>query len=80
MPEHAENVGIILSKQLDEGGFREGSVFIWGQWTSRSDIKLEGFGWIFKLVFWCLRYLMSNSCMDLVCLSTTPCVTLGTNS
>ena len=24
--------------------------------------------------------LIVNSCMDLVCLSTTPCVTLGTNS
>ena len=47
---------IYLSKQLDEKSFSDGASFIWRQWTSRPHIQVSGFGWIFKLFLWCLRY------------------------
>ena len=50
------NVELFLSQQLDRKGFFEGFVFIWGQYISRPYIQVNGFGWIFKLVLWCLRY------------------------
>ena len=51
-----KNAVLLLSQQLDRKGFCEGFAYIWGQWTSRPYIKVNGFGWIFKLVLWCLRY------------------------
>ena len=42
-------------------------------------IKLQSFK-NSPLSFRIQLHLIVNSCMDLVCLSTTPCVTLGTNS
>ena len=50
-----KNSGLFLSDKLDKKGFCEGFAYIWGQWTTRSDIGLSGFGWIFKLFLWCLR-------------------------
>ena len=56
---HGENTekndARLLSQQLDETGLWEGFVYIWGQWTSRPYIGVNGFGWMFKLVLWCLR-------------------------
>ena len=51
-----KNAGLFLSKKLDGEGFCEGFAYILRQWTSRSDIGLSGYGWIFKLALWCLRY------------------------
>ena len=51
-----KNVGLFLSKTLDKKVFCEGFVYVRGQWTSRSDIGVNGYGWIFKLVLWCFRY------------------------
>ena len=49
------NVRLLLSQELDKKGFREGFVHIWGQWTSRPYIEVNGFGLIFKFLLWCLR-------------------------
>ena len=50
-----KNIAILLSQKLDKKGFSEGFSYIWGQWTSRPYIKVNGLGWMFKLVLWCLR-------------------------
>ena len=50
-----KNEGLSLSNKLDKKGFCEGFDYILGQWTGRSDFGLNGYGWIFKLVLWCLR-------------------------
>ena len=47
--------GLFLSNKLDKEGFCEGFDFILGQWTGKPYIRVNGFGWIFKLVIWCLR-------------------------
>ena len=52
--ETEKNVGLFLSEQLDKKGFYEGFVYIRGQWY---DIVKENFGWLFKFVLWCIRYL-----------------------
>ena len=44
-----------LSEQLARKGLCEGFVLIWGQWTSRPHITLQGLGWMFKFFLWCLR-------------------------
>ena len=53
--ETEKNVALFLSRQLDSKEFVEAFSYIWGQWTSRPHIGVTGFGWIFKLVLWCLR-------------------------
>ena len=47
---------LILCKHLDPIGFFKGFGYIWRQWTSRSDIGVNGYSWIFKLGLWCLTY------------------------
>ena len=53
----SKDVVSLLSNQLDRKGFCEGIVFLWAHWTSRPYIMVESFGWIFKSVLCCLRYL-----------------------
>ena len=50
-----KNAGLFLSDKLDKEGFCEGFDFILGQWTGRPYIGVNGYGWMFKLVLWCLR-------------------------
>ena len=54
--ETEKNIVLLLSQQLDGKGLWEGFAYIWGQWTSRPYNKVNGYGWMFKLVLWCLRY------------------------
>ena len=49
------NDGLFPSNKLDKEGFCERFDYILVQWTGRSDFGLNGYGWIFKLVLWCLR-------------------------
>ena len=49
------NDGLFPSNKLDKEGFCERFDYILVQWIGRSDFGLNGYGWIFKLVLWCLR-------------------------
>ena len=49
------NVRLFLHEQLRSLTFFESFAYIWEQWTSRPHVKVEGYGWIFKLLLWCLR-------------------------
>ena len=53
--ETEKNVALLLGHQLNGKGFFEGFAYIWGLWTSRPYIGVNGYGWMFKLVLWCLR-------------------------
>ena len=53
--ETEKNDALLLKQHLDGKGLCEGFVYIWGQWTSRPYIRVNGCGWMFKLVLWCLR-------------------------
>ena len=44
-----------LAEELDIKDFSGGFSFIWNQWTSKPYVKVEGWGWLFKLFLWCLR-------------------------
>ena len=50
-----KNVVLLLSQHLDGKGLWEGFAYIWRQWTNRPYIRVNGFGWMFKLGLWCLR-------------------------
>lgn len=44
-----KDVLLFLSDMLEKKGMGEGFDFVWEQW------EVEGFGWIIKLLIWCLR-------------------------
>jgi len=57
MNPEGNNVPNFLEDQFEDKSFFESFSFLWKQWTSRPHIEVEGLGWTFKLLLWCLSVL-----------------------
>ena len=50
------DVSVYLSEKLDTRNFINGFSFIWMKWTEKPHIQVKGWGWLFKVFLWCLRW------------------------